>query len=88
MNILAAILVGALAGWLASMVMRTDEQQGVLLNVVIGVLGAVLGGWLFGDVLGFSSAFLSGSFTLVGIFWAFLGSVILLAVLKLFRLFR
>ena len=52
-NLIIFLIIGGLVGWLASKVMGTDPQQGVLLNIVIGVLGALLGGWLLGSVLGF-----------------------------------
>lgn len=88
MNIIATILVGALVGWLASLVMDTDAQQGVLMNILIGVVGAVIGAWLFGDVLGFGSAILAGAFSLVGILWAVLGAIVLIGLLKLFKVMR
>ena len=53
-NFILWLLFGALVGWLASIVMRTDAQQGTLLNIVVGIVGAFLGGWLF-SVLGIGS---------------------------------
>jgi len=52
MNFIIWLVVGGLIGWIASMIMRTDGQQGVILNVVVGIVGAVLGGWLLGPLLG------------------------------------
>lgn len=46
MNFIIWIVVGGLLGWVASMIMRTDAQQGMFLNVVVGIIGALLGGWL------------------------------------------
>jgi uncharacterized membrane protein YeaQ/YmgE (transglycosylase-associated protein family) len=46
MGIILWILFGALVGWIASLIMKTDAQQGALLNIVVGVVGAVLGGWI------------------------------------------
>ena len=47
-NLILWLLFGALVGWLASIVMRTDGQQGALLNIVVGIIGAMIGGFLFG----------------------------------------
>ncbi|KKU15203.1 MAG: Transglycosylase associated protein [Candidatus Jorgensenbacteria bacterium GW2011_GWA2_45_9] len=54
---LVAIVAGALIGWIASMIMGTDNEMGWISNVLVGILGAVLGRWLFGSVLGIGSAF-------------------------------
>ncbi len=85
MGWIAAIVVGALAGWIASLVMRTDAEQGALANIIIGIVGAVVGRYLFADVLGINGAAAAGSFSLAGVLWALVGSVILIAVLKAFR---
>ncbi len=47
MNLIIALIIGGIIGWLASIVMRTDAQQGILLNVVVGIIGSVVGGWIF-----------------------------------------
>lgn len=82
MSFIIWIVVGALAGWIASMIMKTDAQMGALANIVVGVVGALIGGWvvsLFGiDVV-------DGAFRIESILTAILGSVILLAVLKAVR---
>jgi uncharacterized membrane protein YeaQ/YmgE (transglycosylase-associated protein family) len=46
MNIIIWLIVGGIVGWLASLIMRTDAQQGIILNVIVGIVGAFLGGWL------------------------------------------
>ena len=46
MGILLWIIFGAIAGWIASMIMGTDAEQGTILNIIVGIVGAVLGGWL------------------------------------------
>ena len=51
-NFIIFLIIGGLVGWLASKVMGTDPQQGILMNIVVGIVGAFLGGWLFGSVLG------------------------------------
>ena len=52
MNLLIWLVVGGVIGWIASMIMRTDAQQGMLLNIVVGIVGAMLGGWLISPLLG------------------------------------
>jgi uncharacterized membrane protein YeaQ/YmgE (transglycosylase-associated protein family) len=76
-------LVGALIGWLASKVMRTDAQQGGLLNIVVGVIGAMLGGFLL-PLLGFGGSNINNNdFSVSGLLVAFVGAVILLAIVNL-----
>jgi len=88
MSILITIIVGGLIGWLASIVMRTNAQQGILLNVLVGIAGAALGRWLFGDVLGVGGAFTAGTFTLKGLLWGVIGAAVLILALKAVRIFR
>ena len=52
MNFIIWVVIGGLIGWVASMIMRTDAQQGLLLNVVVGIIGALLGGWLLAPLFG------------------------------------
>jgi uncharacterized membrane protein YeaQ/YmgE (transglycosylase-associated protein family) len=87
MSWLIAILVGALIGWIASLFMRTDTQQGAIANILVGIVGSLLGKWLFADVLGIGGATAAGTFSLVGIFWGVVGAVILIAILRAFRVF-
>lgn len=82
------ILVGALIGWLASIVANTEHQQGALANIVIGILGASLGRWLFSNVLQIGSASSTGSFSLYGIVWGVLGALIVIFLLRSLRLMR
>jgi uncharacterized membrane protein YeaQ/YmgE (transglycosylase-associated protein family) len=79
MGWLAWLIVGAVAGWLASMVMSTDRQQGLLMDIVIGILGAMLGGFLFNQ---FGAAGVTG-FNVWSVVVAFVGAVALLAVIRL-----
>ena len=83
MNILAWLIIGALAGWLASMIMGTDAQQGWVMNIVVGIVGAFLGGLLLGPLFGTSIN--QGDFSASGLLVSLLGAVILLAVLNFFR---
>jgi uncharacterized membrane protein YeaQ/YmgE (transglycosylase-associated protein family) len=84
MNLIIMLIVGGILGWLASIVMRTDGQQGVILNVVVGVVGAILAGMLITPVLG-GAPITDGAFDLKSLFVSFLGAVVLLAVVNLFR---
>ena len=79
MGIIIWLVVGGIVGWIASMIMRTDAQQGILLNVVVGIVGAFLGGLIFnrGDI--------NDSITLTSFLVSLVGAVILLGVINLFR---
>jgi len=83
-NIIVWFLVGGLIGWLASVIMRTDAQQGVVLNVVVGIVGAALAGWLLSPILGVSTINQS-NFSLGGLLVSLGGAVILLAIVNLIR---
>ena len=78
------IIVGGIIGWLASLIMRTDAQQGILLNIVVGIIGAILGGALLGPLLG-GGSITSGDFSLSNLLVSLLGAVILLALWNLIR---
>lgn len=88
MGWIVIILVGALIGWLASRMMSTDEQQGALANIGIGIVGSLLGSWLFGGVLGIGSAGAAGTLSIWGIIWGVLGAVVLIALLKAFKVLK
>ena len=82
MSIVIWIIVGALAGWIASMIMKTDAQMGALANIVVGIIGAFLGGWV---VSLFGGEVAAGQLNIPSILTAILGAVVLLAILKMFR---
>jgi uncharacterized membrane protein YeaQ/YmgE (transglycosylase-associated protein family) len=84
MNIIIWLIVGGLIGWVASIVMRTNGQQGILLNVVVGVVGALLGGWFLSPLVGVSTIN-QNNFSAPSLLVSLLGAVILLAVVNLFR---
>ncbi|KHK90571.1 GlsB/YeaQ/YmgE family stress response membrane protein [Novosphingobium malaysiense] len=84
MTLLLILLVGGIIGWLASILMRTDAQQGILLNIVVGVVGALIAGIIVNPLIG-GVPITSGSFDLLSLFTSFLGAVILLAIVNLFR---
>ena len=84
MSFIIWLVVGGLVGWLASVVMKTDAQQGVVLNIVVGIIGALLGGWLLAPLFG-TGTINQGDFSLSGLLVSFLGAVILLAIVNLVR---
>ena len=84
MNIIIWLVVGGLIGWVASMLMRTDGRQGILLNVVVGIVGAFIGGWLLAPMVG-AGTINSGDFSLPGLAISLIGAVVLLAVVNLVR---
>lgn len=77
MGIIIWLIVGGIVGWLASLIMRRDAQQGIFLNIIVGIIGALLAGWLFGG--GINQAITLWSFV-----WSLVGAVILLAIVNLF----
>lgn len=81
MGFIAWVLVGLIAGFLASLVMKTNSEQGMLSDIVIGMIGAVLGGFLMNM---FGAADATG-FSLYSIFVATLGSIVLIGIKKMFE---
>lgn len=81
MGIILWIIFGAIAGWIASLIMKTDAQQGTLLNIVVGIVGAMLGGFVFNF---FGEAGVTG-FNLYSLLVAVVGAIILLAIVKAVR---
>lgn len=77
-DIILWILLGALAGWIASKIMKTDAQQGAVANIIVGILGAFLGGFLLRTILGVETDAIS----IPGLIVAVLGAVVLLAIYK------
>ena len=83
-NFIVWIIAGAIIGWVASMVMGTNGQQGLLLDIVVGVVGAFVAGWFLTPLLGIGTINQS-NFSLPALLVSLLGAVILLAVVKLLR---
>jgi uncharacterized membrane protein YeaQ/YmgE (transglycosylase-associated protein family) len=79
------LVVGGIIGWIASKIMRTDAQQGVLMNVVVGIVGAFIGGWLGGMLLGDGGDINNADFSISSLLMSLLGAVILLAIVNMFR---
>jgi len=84
MNFIIWLIVGGLIGWVASMIMRTNAQQGLILNIVVGIVGAFLGGFLLAPMFG-TGTINQNDFSLAGLGVSLLGAVILLAIVNLFR---
>ncbi len=80
MGWLAWLIIGALAGWLASIVMHTNGSQGLLMDVIVGIIGAFIGGFLF-SVIGAPGV---TGFNVWSLFVAFIGAIVLLGLLRLF----
>lgn len=85
MNILIFFVIGGVVGWVASMIMRTDAQQGVILNVIVGIVGSALGGLLLAPLLGIPSLTQGGGLNLASLGVSLGGTIILLAVWNLFQ---
>jgi uncharacterized membrane protein YeaQ/YmgE (transglycosylase-associated protein family) len=84
MNFIIWLIVGGVIGWLASLLMRTDGQQGIILNVVVGIVGAFIGGFLLSPLLG-AGTINGNDFSVGGLAVSLLGAVILLAIVNLVR---
>lgn len=81
MGILLWIVFGGIAGWIASLIMKTDAQQGILLNVIVGIVGAVLGGWFMSM---FGETGVTG-FNIYSFIVAIIGAIVFIAILKAIR---
>jgi uncharacterized membrane protein YeaQ/YmgE (transglycosylase-associated protein family) len=83
MGIIVWLIVGGVVGWVASIIMRTDGQQGLLLNVVVGIVGALLAGFVVSPLLGVGT--INDGLSVATFLVSLLGAVILLAIVNLFR---
>lgn len=84
MGIIILLVVGGIIGWVASLIMRTDGQQGIILNVVVGIVGAVLAGFIVTPLIG-GAPITSGEIGIQSILVSLLGAVVLLAIINLVR---
>jgi uncharacterized membrane protein YeaQ/YmgE (transglycosylase-associated protein family) len=84
MGFIIWIIIGGVLGWLASIVMRTNAQQGIFLNVVVGIIGAVLGGLILAPMIG-TGTINDGDYSIASLGVSFVGAVVLLAVVNLLR---
>ena len=83
MSIIVWLVVGGLIGWLASKIMKTDARQGILTNVVVGIVGAFLGGQLVSPMVGVGS--INSGITIRSILVSLFGAIVLLALINLVR---
>jgi uncharacterized membrane protein YeaQ/YmgE (transglycosylase-associated protein family) len=84
MNLIIWLIIGGVVGWLASLVMGTDAQQGIVLNVIVGIVGAALAGFLITPLLGLPTIN-AGVFSLGSMLVSLVGAIILLAIVNLVR---
>ncbi len=84
MNFIIWLIIGGVIGWLASILMKTNDQQGMVLNVVVGIVGALLAGWFISPLVGVGTIN-QNNFSLTGMLVSFVGAAILLAIVNLFR---
>ena len=82
MGLIAWVVFGALAGWIASMIAGTNRQQGCLTDIIVGVIGAAVGGWLINTLTHSDNVI---GFNLTSLLVAVLGAVILLVIIKVLR---
>ena len=84
MNIILALIIGGIIGWLASIVMRTNARQGLLLNIVVGIVGSLLGTFLLGRFFGADGNIMNSPLDGGTLLAAFVGALLLLAIVNLF----
>ncbi len=83
-NFIVWLVIGGVIGWVASLIMRTDGQQGIFLNVIVGIIGAALGGWFISPLVGVGTIN-QGAFSLGALVVSLLGAIVLLAIVNLVR---
>jgi len=84
MNLILWIIIGGILGWIASLIMRTDAQQGLFLNIVVGIIGALVAGFVLTPLFGIGTIN-QNNFSLPSLLVSLLGAIILLAIVNLFR---
>jgi uncharacterized membrane protein YeaQ/YmgE (transglycosylase-associated protein family) len=82
MGLIVTLIIGGVIGWLASLVMKTSAQMGIIANIVVGIIGAVLGFWLAG-ALGIVAVGSVGAWIV-----SIIGAVVLLAILKALNIYK
>ena len=83
MSLILTLILGGLAGWIASMILNRDNGMGVLLNIVVGIIGAFLSNWIISPLLGLPAAQLD-TLSVSGFIMSVLGAIVLLAIVNLF----
>ena len=84
MTLILIIIIGGLIGWVASMIMGTDAQQGLLLNIVVGIIGALLAGFLLNPLIG-GGNIMGGDFSISALLVSLLGAILLIWIVKMVR---
>jgi len=84
MSFILWLIVGGLLGWVASMIMGTNDRQGIFLNIIVGIVGAFLGGLLLAPLFG-TGTINAGDFSIGSLLVSLVGAVILLAIVNFFR---
>lgn len=84
MNFIIWLVVGGIVGWAASVIMRTDAQQGLLVNIIVGVLGAFVAGVVLTPMFGIATIN-QNNFSLPALLVSLLGAIVLLAIVNFFR---
>ena len=84
MNLILWLIIGGIIGWIAGLIMRTDAQQDIFLNIVVGIVGALLAGFLLTPLFG-TGTINQNNFSLPALLLSLLGAIILLAIVNLFR---
>lgn len=82
MNLIVTLIIGGIVGWLASLLMKTGGQMGIIANIVVGIVGSFLGFWLAG-VLGFAASGVVARWIV-----AVIGAAILIGILKMLNIFK
>jgi len=83
-NLILWLVVGGVLGWIASMIMGTDAQQGIFLNVIVGIVGAALAGLIISPLLGVPTIN-QNAFSIGALLISLVGAIVLLAIVNLFR---
>lgn len=83
MGIIIWLVMGGIVGWIASIIMGTNARQGIILNVVVGIVGALIGGWLIGPLLGAGS--INEGISIMSFIVSLIGAILLLAIVGLFQ---
>jgi uncharacterized membrane protein YeaQ/YmgE (transglycosylase-associated protein family) len=84
MNFILWLIIGGILGWIASIIMHTNAQQGIFLNIVVGIIGVMVAGFLLTPLFGIGTIN-QNNLSLPALFVSLLGSIILLAIVNFFR---
>lgn len=82
LNFISWLIFGAVAGWLASLIMKTNRSQGLLTDIIVGIVGAFIGGFIATQLLGINVGDPNSVFNITALLVAVVGAVILLAIVK------